>query len=54
MITNDNIITYAYKGLASLVYLILRKNKMLRKLYWDTYLFPTVWQKIQEVINILI
>ena len=35
MVTKDNVITYAYKGLAALVYLIFGKKEKIKELYFE-------------------
>lgn len=39
MVTKDNILTYAYKGLASLIYVILRKKDKIRELFIEENVF---------------
>ena len=39
MITKDNVITYAYKGLAALIYTIFRKKEKIRELYFEENVF---------------
>lgn len=39
MITKDNIITYAYKGLASIIYTILRKKDSIKELFFEENVF---------------
>ena len=39
MITKDNIITYSYKGLAALIYSILRKKDKIRELFFEEDVF---------------
>ena len=35
MITKDNVITYAYKGLAALIYTIFRKKDKIKELFFE-------------------
>ena len=39
MITKDNVITYSYKGLASLLYLLFGKKKKIRELFIEEDVF---------------
>ena len=39
MITDDNIITYAYKGLAALFYTIFRKKDKIKGLFYEENVF---------------
>ena len=39
MITKDNIITYAYKGFASIIYSILRKKNSIKELFFEENVF---------------
>ena len=44
MITKDNIITYAYKGIASLVYTIFRKKDKIHDLFLEQDVFKEEYQ----------
>ncbi len=42
MITKDNIFTYSYKGIASLIYLLIGKREKIRELFFEENVFEDV------------
>ena len=48
MITKDNVVTYAYKGFASLIYAVLRKKDKIRELFYEANVFDDTVKSNRE------